>query len=509
MAYLLYQRTHCRMTRAWKRRSLKAFIPGLRGQIAGGAQPTSIPTPANATVPGTMGGTIFISYRREQDAGFAGRLFDRLERTFRRKALFMDVDSISPGQDFPSIVEARVAECDALLALIGRGWLTATDEAGRRRLDNAEDFVRIEIATALTQAKRVIPVLIDDAPMPQSEDLPEVLKPLVRRQATRLSHERFKADSDRLIRAIRQVLADAEKVHREDEARRETQPSTPSPPPDGTSGSWEESLTPTPRPRKRVREARREPSRAKAIKEIAVFRDVDAPWCPEMVALPVYEFLMGSPEDEEGRYSDEGTQHRVTIDRRFAIGRYAVTFDEYDHFCAVTGRRKPKDKGWGRGRRPVIHISWRDAVAYCAWLANETGHHYRLPSEAEWEYAARAGTTTRYAFGDAITPRDANYSESKLSKTTEAGSYPPNAWGLYDMHGNVWEWVEDVWHDSYKGAPNDGSAWTDGEGQNSSSLRVLRGGSWDGDPRDLRSANRGGDGPGSRGSILGFRVART
>ena len=133
-----------------------------------------------------MGRTIFIGYRRSEDAGFAGRLFDRLERTFRRKALFMDVDSIAPGQDFVSILEARVAECDVLLALIGRGWLTATDEAGRRRLDNAEDFVRIEIATALTQAKRVIPVLIDDVPMPRSEDLPEVLKPLVRCQATRV-----------------------------------------------------------------------------------------------------------------------------------------------------------------------------------------------------------------------------------------------------------------------------------------------------------------------------------
>jgi hypothetical protein len=137
-----------------------------------------------------MGGTIFISYRRGEDAGFAGRLFDRLERTFRRKALFMDVDSIAPGQDFVSILEARVAECDVLLALIGRGWLAATDATGRRRLDNPEDFVRIEIATALTQAKRVIPVLIDDVPMPRSEDLPEVLKPLARRQATHLSHER-------------------------------------------------------------------------------------------------------------------------------------------------------------------------------------------------------------------------------------------------------------------------------------------------------------------------------
>jgi TIR domain-containing protein/sulfatase-modifying factor enzyme 1 len=283
-----------------------------------------------------MGGTIFISYRRGQDAGFAGRLFDRLERTFRRKALFMDVDSIAPGQDFVSILEARVAECDVLLALIGRGWLTATDEAGRRRLDNAEDFVRIEIATALTQTKRVIPVLIDDVPMPRSKDLPEVLKPLVRRQATRLSHDRFKADSDRLIRALKQVLADAETVRRQDEVRREARQQAPSPALDGTSGSREGPLTPTPHPRERVGVARREPSRAKAIKDFAVFRDIDAPWCPEMVALPVGEFLMGSSEDEEG---NESPQHRVTIDRRFAIGRYTVTFDEYDPFCAATKRK--------------------------------------------------------------------------------------------------------------------------------------------------------------------------
>ena len=145
---------------------------------------------------------IFISYRRSEDAAFAGRLFDRLERTFRREALFMDVDSIAPGQDFVSILKARVAECDVLLALIGRGWLTATDEAGRRRLNNAEDFVRIEIEAALTQRKRVIPVLIDDVPMPRAEELPEELKPLVRCQAIRLSHDRFRADCDRLIRAL-------------------------------------------------------------------------------------------------------------------------------------------------------------------------------------------------------------------------------------------------------------------------------------------------------------------
>ena len=243
--------------------------------------------------------------------------------------------------------------------------------------------------------------------------------------------------------------------------------------------------------------------------DFAVFRDVKEPWCPKMVALPVGEFLMGSPEDEEGRFNDEGPQHRVTIGRRFAIGRYPVTFDEYDYFCEATERKKPEDKGWGRSRQPVVVVSWRDAVAYCAWLASKTGQPYRLPSEAEWEYACRAGTTTRYAFGDAITPKDANYSESNLGKTAEVGSYSPNAWGLYDMHGNVWEWVEDIYHDSYKGAPTDGTAWIDSEGENSSRNRVIRGGSWYISPRDLRSANRNWIVPGNRYNILGFRVART
>ena len=159
-----------------------------------------------------MGGSIFISYRRGEDAGFAGRLFDRLESSFQREALFMDVDSIAPGEDFVSILEARVTACDVVLALIGRGWLTATDAAGRRRLDNSDDFVRIEIASGLAQGKRVIPVLINDVAMPRAEELPEDLKPLVRRHGIYLSHERFKADAEQVIQALKQVLGDAEKA---------------------------------------------------------------------------------------------------------------------------------------------------------------------------------------------------------------------------------------------------------------------------------------------------------
>lgn len=153
-------------------------------------------------------------------------------------------------------------------------------------------------------------------------------------------------------------------------------------------------------------------------------------------------------------------------------------------------------------------VNWRDAQAYVAWLAKRTGRPYRLPSEAEWEYAARAGTTTPFHFGRTISPELAIFGGNR-GRTTPVGSFPANAFGLHDVHGNVWEWVEDVWHDDYRGAPVDGSAWTEGEGKDSSRIRVDRGGSWGSVPWLLRSAIRSGILPVSRYGYLGFRVART
>ncbi len=222
---------------------------------------------------------------------------------------------------------------------------------------------------------------------------------------------------------------------------------------------------------------------------------------PETVTLDAGTFIMGSDEADYERPT-----HEVKISSRFAIGRYPVTFDEYDQFIEATGRNKADDMSWGRGRRPVINVSWDDAQAYVAWLGEQAGKAYRLPSEAEWEYACRAGTTTRYSFGDEITDKDANYGEPELGKTMEVGSYPANPWGLYDMHGNVWEWVEDDWHDTYNGAPDDGSAWTTGRDSDS---RVLRGGSWYDARGSLRSAFRYRVTAGNRLNLLGFRVART
>lgn len=259
-------------------------------------------------------------------------------------------------------------------------------------------------------------------------------------------------------------------------------------------------------------EARRKPEVTSDRPAASVYRDIDAPWCPEMVVIPAGSFMMGSPASEAGRSSDEGPQHRVTIAYTFAIGRFPVTFAEFDHFCTETNRGHPSDSGAGRGRRPVINVSWHDAQAYCAWLSKVTGRRYRLPSEAEWEYACRAGTTTRYAFGDDISPSDAAIAPGIFAelvrsftspKTTAVGRYRPNPWGVYDMHGNVWEWVEDVYHYSYLAAPTDGSAWTDTfEG----TPRVLRGGSWINDRGSARSAYRARSDPNNRVSHFGFRV---
>ena len=175
----------------------------------------------------------------------------------------------------------------------------------------------------------------------------------------------------------------------------------------------------------------------------------------------------------------------------FALGVYEVTFEDYDRFVQATGHRRPTDRGWGRGGRPVIDVSWEDAEAYVAWLSRETGESYRLPSESEWEYAARAGTTTRYSWGQDIGRNRAHCpgcgSRWDDYRTAPAGSFAANGWGLHDMHGNVHEWVADCWHENYARAPRDGTAWTSG---GNCGRRVLRGGSWFYFPVFLRSAHR-------------------
>jgi formylglycine-generating enzyme required for sulfatase activity len=226
--------------------------------------------------------------------------------------------------------------------------------------------------------------------------------------------------------------------------------------------------------------------------------------CPEMVVVPAGSFTMGSPDGESGRLDYEGPQHRVAIRQAFAVGKFEVTFAEWD-VCAADGGcvrdKVANDGGWGRGRRPAINVSWNDAKEYVIWLSRKTAKSYRLLSEAEWEYVARAGTTTRYSFGDDFANASAN---NDKNQTVIVGQYPKNAFGLHDMHGNVKEWVEDTWHPNYEGAPTDGSAWSGGD----PALRVMRGGSWHEAPLSLRSAFRGWAPSNWRAPSLGFRVAR-
>ena len=234
--------------------------------------------------------------------------------------------------------------------------------------------------------------------------------------------------------------------------------------------------------------------------------------CPEMVVVPPGSFTMGSTGREHRRLHVlalfdrmEQPRHLVTIAYRFAVARYAVTFAEWDACVADGGCNgyRPDDGGWGRGRRPVINVNFADAGAYVAWLRHKTGQDYRLPSEAEWEYAARAGTTTAYPFGDAITPDDANYGHNH-DRTSEVGAYAPNRFGLYDMTANTAQWVADCHHATYAGAPVNGSAWLDGD----CALRNVRGGGWSLDGWSVRVAQRIGDPPAARNSHLGFRVVR-
>jgi formylglycine-generating enzyme required for sulfatase activity len=244
----------------------------------------------------------------------------------------------------------------------------------------------------------------------------------------------------------------------------------------------------------------------------AAFRDCAE--CPEMVPIPTGSFRMGSPPGERGANDDERPQIEVAITAPFALGKFEVTFAEWDACVAEGGcRHRPSDRGFGRGRMPAVNVSWHDAVEYVAWLARKTGKPYRLPSEAEWEYAARAGTTTPFFTGETISTDQANYDGTIVygdwprgefrGRPLAVGSFPPNPFGLHDMPGNVVEWVADCYALDYTGGRTQ-AAWTRGH----CDLRVLRDGSWSGPQWLLRSAYRSGIPFDVRTSRIGLRVAR-
>jgi formylglycine-generating enzyme required for sulfatase activity len=451
--------------------------------------------------------TIFISYRRDDSRWQARMIYDALRRVLPRERVFMDVDSIPPGADFVETLERWVGACEIMLAVIGPGWIGAADlETGLRRLDNEFDFVRIEIREALRRGIPVVPVLLDEARMPDAKALPDDLTSLARRQAETVRFLSFDADVARLMRKLGVEAGDArpETVHL----------ATPEPPSEEQRLRAEGRIPVQVGGRDRSEMRRLKPGSGEP------FCDLDGG--PEMIVVPAGSFMMGSPESEPGRGKQgrEGPWHKVTFARPFAVGRHAVTRGQFAAFVEATGRLTRgdwRDPGFMQDdSHPVVHVTWEEAKAFAAWMAKITDRPYRLLTEAEWEYAARAGTATPFWWGSSITPAQANYCGTDLyegggskgeyrGRTVGVDSFDPNPWGLYNVHGNVWEWCEDIWHPGYDGAPADGSAWTFNAAADGS--RVVRGGAWYNHPKILRAANR--DKGTGEGHGLGFRLARS
>ncbi len=501
---------------------------------------------------------IFISYRREDSQYQADRLHAVLTGHVAdpKQDIFIDIDNIPPGVNFVQHLDSKVGQCDALLAIIGSGWLNAKNpETGARRLDDPKDFVRIEIAAALKMGIPVVPVLLDGVAVPAARDLPEDLQELSVRNGVDLRRISFESDAERLIHGLglmtappKAIVADPRVAPTQPAPSRRRNPvpidiavgfilavgasvwmidpfawrqggQTTSAYMEGAPSAITQSTDAAIGP-SHPAEALPDPSSAplfippstpRAAGE--TFRDCSG--CPAMVVIPAGSFMMGSPSSEEGRENSEGPQRRVSVSA-FAAGKYEVTWAEWDRCAATGGCAEHDDDGYGKGSRPVTRVSWDDAQEYTRWVSGQSGMTYRLLSESEWEYAARAGTTTTYWWGETANRIFANYGkdvccggfdfgEDQWINTSPAGSFAANAFGLHDLHGNVWEFVEDCFGNDYSaGQPTDGSAFT----KSSCYDRVARGGSYNDDPPKLRTAYRSAWPQQLDARNAGFRVAR-
>ncbi|MGD1860995.1 MAG: SUMF1/EgtB/PvdO family nonheme iron enzyme [Leptolyngbyaceae cyanobacterium] len=445
---------------------------------------------------------IFISYRRSDSEDVAGRIYDRLINHFGKGNVFKDVDDIPFGVDFRDYLNASLDQCQIVLAVIGKTWLTATDDSGRRRLDNPADWVRLELEESLRRRDvLVVPLLVRRASLPRVDELPEPLRDLAYRNGTQARPDPdFHTDMTRLINGVENYFKNLKQT------AAPSPPSSPSTPANPTFAFEVVTVD------AQGKMAQRQQAQAEYWVE-----DLGDGIQLELVKIPGGRFQMGSPKSES-RYDEERPQHQVTVPE-FWLGKFPVTQAQYQ---AVMGKNPSYFTDDG-ANRPVERVTWNDAVAFCQKLSQRAGPAYRLPSEAEWEYACRAGTTTPFHVGPTMTTDLANYRgtdwkyEGKTlhgnyghgpkgiyrEQTTAVGQFSPNAFGLYDLHGNVWEWCQDVWHDSYDGAPADGAAWLAGSDQ---TQRILRGGSWLLIPGNCRSAFRFRLTPVGRYGDIGFRV---
>ncbi len=535
--------------------------------------------------------TVFISYRRENTAGEARALFNDLVARLGENSVFMDVDSIALGRDFRSVLQETTASCDLMLVLIGRNWADAKDEGGRIRLKNPTDYVRLEIEAALKRDIAVTPVLVQGAHMPADEDLPAEIRDLAYRNGFELSHNRWESDVEEMVRRF--DLGSPVGGHQIKPIALEQ--SVPAPP--GSRDISAAPAIPQTKPQRKlfgrpVRLTRRQTMGIAGLAVVGTGAAIAVPsirrllsrpaWRtisfdaasvdergmrnpPEkysaamftealglgagldMVSIPAGSFTMGSPSGEPERRPTEGPQHHVTLDA-FFIGAAPVSQAQWSavisaHPGRIHRELDPIPSFFKGVDLPVESITWNQADEFCLRLVAITGRQYRLPSEAEWEYACRAGTTTPFNVGPTITPELANYcgtggavcgdsggksvasdvyNDVKYGSgaydkgpvgvfrgtTTRPGTFSPNRFGLSDLHGNVWEYCLDKWADSYADAPLDGSAYLSGP---SDSQRVLRGGSWSHNPAICRSAYRDSIDPGFSGwqGRIGLRLVCT
>lgn len=448
---------------------------------------------------------VFICYRRDDSAGYTLSLYERLSARFGENNIFMDIDHIQPGADFVRAIEDAVRSCDVVIAVIGPRWL-ATSEGDRRRLDDPNDFVRLELSAALNRNVRLIPALVQGASMPTEEQLPDDLKALSRRQALELSNLRWKDDVDHLI-GLLGVNSPAKSTLRKvllfgvvalvsiavigiamATWRGKMKPNTPAP--------------------------------SNSAVRLANSKGFTNSIGMEFVWIPAGQFLMGSEKE------DEKPIHQVTIGSGFFMGKTEVTEEQWEKLMGLKKGSSDPIYFYGCASCPVETATWNDAMAFINKLnAQNDGYTYELPSEARWEYACRAGTThdnpdeldsvawyannsgSEYLNATEIwkTDRDHYYDrlDANREKTHEvATTSRPNAFGLFDMQGNVYEWCADAANNNYEGAPSDGSPRLKGlEGQ-----RVRRGGSWLSPADFVRCGSRVVDTAGRRENDIGFRV---
>jgi len=483
---------------------------------------------------------IFISYRRETTAAFAGRLSDRLSTHFGKERTFLDFDTIDPGDDFVNAIEKKLADAAVLLVLIGCDWLTCKDNQGHIRLADPADFVRLEVATALRHGVRVIPLLIDYAPMPAAEQLPEDLAPLARRQAIGISNAGFRQEVTNLIAVLEKFLTTSDEEQGEKSRRaksdapprnllhqrqvwvvaafifavalavlvwpRDTQKRA------STAEKAEKEAKPADEPKQGLQEPR--PSAPAALDSRTAGPHsrtrtntndgLTYQW------IPAGSFSMGCSKGDQACDKQESPPRRVSISTGFWLGKTEVTVGAYKKYVrASTDRTMPPttdyfhhsvQEPWTNEGLPMTNVTWEEASDFCKWAGG------RLPTEAQWEYAARGGNESlRYGSLSDIAWHSDNSAVREIGVYIRAIHEPaqklPNSFGLSDMLGNAMEWVGD-WYDPgyYSYGPT-----TDPPGPASTGLRVFRGACSDNKPADVRVSYRHGLDPQRRIYIFGFR----